>query len=327
MNMIKTVLLLFFSLLISCTTSAYSFGEYFDTPNDILTFSVDDVPTVQLDIVQGDLSIMVNPDANEVKIEIFVRRGVRILSGDRADEYRQSSRQRGNNISFQSYPARGGSSRGDVRVHYKVSVPQETNLEISMTNGSVTNESVNGNHRYSLTSGNISINSVRGQSQLMLTAANLSVNSFDGELMGNVNGGNIKINSFRGESRILLNGGLIDISDLRGSALAEVRGGSIQAQITEITDAIVFTVQAGSIDLRLPGHLKADLSVKSRRIEIGRGNDWITGVDQRSEDALYNLRDIVSGQIGTEEMSLKLNGGGKPLQAHANMGTVKVRFD
>lgn len=306
-----------------------AYTEYYttsDRPTEVLLFEVTDTAMLQMDIVQGNVTLRRHSNNNEVKVEVFVRRGVRILSRERADDFRQVSQQRGNTISLRSHPQRSGAS-SDVSLSYVVFVPETINAQISLTNGNIETLNVGGNHRYSVTSGNITVENMNGQAQVMVTAGSLQVTQLNGVLMAQLNGGNVTVSGIRGESRILLNGGFITLHDVRGAAVAEVKGGGIAASITEITEAIVFNVTAGSIDLTIPSTLKADLTAKGRRIEIGRGNDWITGVDEKSETALYNLRDIVRGQIGSEEMVLKLNGGGKPLQAQATMGMVKVRFD
>lgn len=295
-----------------------------DNPFKTYTFTTEGTPQLQVSVVQSDVTIKKH-DSKEVRVEMYVRRGMRILSGE-PEDIRHLVQQRGDNITVRVQQTRSGTFSSDANVQFIIYAPEETGSQISITGGNLIYDGFSGSNRITVTSGDINMLNTSGQAQVQVTAGKLNVKDFNGLFLGMIRGGSVSMHNINGESRLQITGGSLVLNNIAGSGVAEVVGGNISGGIRDITDAMIFNTVGGNISLEVSDKVAMDLTAKAQEIAIGKGSNWVKGVDDKSEEALYNLRELLTGHIGSGEMVLKVNGGGSPLQMNSLSGSVRVTF-
>jgi DUF4097 and DUF4098 domain-containing protein YvlB len=183
-----------------------------------------------------------------------------------------------------------GFDRRSVQIELKV--PREANVAVETGDGHVTVRSLTGNLDVHTADGHISVASVRGEIRLR---------TGDGHVEGEELDGTLEVQTGDGRIRI---GGRFDRLDLRtndGSIEADTKSGS------KISTEWSLRTGDGSVRLRLPGDLQADLDALT--------NDGRITID---------LPIAVSGVLGRSAVRGKLNGGGAPLRIKTGDGSIRI---
>jgi len=214
-----------------------------------------------------------------------------------------------------------------LKLHFKVMVPREFNLDINTAGGS------------------IRVTDLIGRSKLKTSGGSIKVGQVDGPVNAKTSGGSIKIEEARGHVYAHTSGGSITIGETAGSVDAKTSGGGITLDgVTGDTDAYT---SGGSLNLKgLNGNVKAGTSGGSIYAELtGRIDRNCTLKTSGGSIRLFLPRDIsvnidahtsggrvhtdfpitVRGTIKKNSLKGKINDGGPLVTLRTSGGSIYIK--
>jgi len=249
-------------------------------------FSVSGEPDITLETFDGSLRIR-SWDRNEVLVEIE-KRGA---SSEDVDRLEIRATQEGDRIRVEALPAAAGTtvtfSGRSPSVAFVVSVPRRTRLRAQTGDGSVQLDELEGDISISSGDGAITAQSLRGR---------LRVNTGDGSIRISDADGAVEVDSADGSVHIegRLQG--VRVSTADGSVRVEARDGSAVESDWELTTG------DGSIVLRLPGSVDADVDAESADGRVDADGTFTTV--RRSDEGGW-----LRGRLGRGGRAIRLRSG------------------
>lgn len=214
----------------------------------------------------------------------------------------------------------------NLSLHFEISVPNRTQLEIRTGGGSV------------------KVYSIKGDSQLKTSGGSLEVSDLEGQLRAETSGGHIALREVTGNVRAGTSGGGIEVESLSGSFSGNTSGGPIH--ISRVEGDVDAGTSGGSIHIEgAGGRVVAKTSGGSVEVQFDRGNnkggelETSGGSIRAALDPKVNLNidasasgggvrsDVpitVVGRISTSSMHGTLGSGGADLRMHTSGGSVQI---
>ncbi|HEV2351776.1 MAG TPA: hypothetical protein VG028_18245 [Terriglobia bacterium] len=214
----------------------------------------------------------------------------------------------------------------NLSVHFEISVPTSTQLEVKTGGGSV------------------KVFSIKGDSQLKTSGGSVEVSDLAGQLRAETSGGHILLREVTGNVRAETSGGSIEVESLSGSFIGNTSGGPIH--IARVEGDVDSSTSGGSIHIEdAGGRVVAKTSGGSVEVRFDRGNDkggeleTSGGSVRAALDPKVNLNidasasgggvrsDLpitVVGRISTSSMRGTLGSGGAELRMHTSGGSVQI---
>ncbi len=198
------------------------------------TYSVEEATTLNVATPSGDIEIISEEGREEVRVELYVERGISIWSRSRnMDNYRITNQKRGREI-VASVEPRGSFMSDHVTFTYRVFVPPRIDTQLRTTSGDITLENL------------------RGHQQLFTGSGDIDVSGNEGRIDGKTHQGNIRLRECEGEVRLSILNGEIDAEKMRGVMVARVTSGDIRALYDKVSQGISLETVRGDIWLELP---------------------------------------------------------------------------
>lgn len=233
------------------------------------TFKVGGNPELWVNAQDGSVELS-SWDQKEIEVRVETV-GWRIAD----NQVRVVDRQHDNRVEIElMIPQRWGVSFGERSVRIFVKVPRESRLDIHTGDGSIRGTDLRGELRFRTGDGSIELDNAEGK---------LSADTGDGS---------VRVSGRFEAVKVRTGDGSIRVQAERGSKLKS--GWS-------------FSTGDGSVDLRLPADLEADLDART-----GDG-----GID-------VEFPVTVSGSHRRQEMRGKINGGGPPLEIRTGDGSIRI---
>jgi DUF4097 and DUF4098 domain-containing protein YvlB len=296
------LLALFSSVAAQDTSDAYR-SEVFSTSAE---------PAVVIETSGGNIHV-IGHDDNEVRVDMIVRRGNRVLTPSDTDlsDFDIEIKQDGNTI----YATAKRESRGlgrwlgsesNISVSFIVNAPSGSAVEGQTSGGSVTAKNLNNTLSMKTSGGSVTAEEITGRADLRTSGGSISLKDIEGDLSARTSGGSIRADGLNGSSELRTSGGSIHIENSGGAISARTSGGSIRAHMIDFTSDLDFVTSGGSIRVQVPPTENFDLDLRGSRVEMTLRN--FTGDTQRNS---------VSGRIGE---------GGPKIAARTSGGTVRVDY-
>jgi DUF4097 and DUF4098 domain-containing protein YvlB len=214
----------------------------------------------------------------------------------------------------------------NLNLHFEISVPTSTGLEVRTGGGSV------------------KVYSIKGDSQLKTSGGSLEVSDLAGQLQGETSGGHILLREVTGNVRVETSGGGMDVESLSGSFNGSTSGGPIH--ISRVEGDVDASTSGGSIHIDdAGGRVAAKTSGGSVEVRFDLGNDkggeleTSGGSIRAALDPKVNLNidasasgggvrsDVpitMTGRISTSSIHGTLGSGGAELRMHTSGGSVQI---
>lgn len=254
-------------LLLSCLLLASSFAAADDWNK---SFKVAGNPELRVDAQDGSVELS-SWEQKEIQVRVETT-GWSIG----ADQVQVIDRQHDNRVEIElRIPhSRWGFNVGNRSVRMYVKVPREARLDIHTGDGAIRGSDLRGELRFHTGDGSIDLDNV------------------EGEVSADTGDGSVRVSGRFEAVAVRTGDGSIRVQAERGSKLKS--GWS-------------FSTGDGSVDLRLPEDLEADLDART-----GDG-----GID-------VEFPITVSGSIRRDSMRGKINGGGPPLEIRTGDGSIRL---
>ena len=300
--MLAMLLALFSSLAAQDTNDAYR-SEIFSTSAE---------PAVVIETSGGYIQVL-GHNENEVRVDMIVRRGNRVLSPSDTDlsDFEIEIKQDGNTVYAIAKRESSGFGRwlgsgSNISVSFIVNAPAGSAVEGRTSGGSVTAKNLANTVSMRTSGGSVTAESISGTAHLRTSGGSISLKDIEGTLSAQTSGGSIRADGLIGSSELKTSGGSIHIENSGGAISARTSGGSIRAQMIEFSNDLDFATSGGSIRVQVPPTDHFDLDLRGSRVEMSLRN--FTGDTERNR---------VIGRIGE---------GGPKIAARTSGGTVRVEY-
>jgi hypothetical protein len=257
------------------------------------TYTVSGNPSLTLNASDSNLDVHSCADCHTVHIHVISRRDLQ--------DYRLIENQSGNNISFSleeklrvGFHLNWGGAAQTPQI--TVETPANLTLQAHTADGNLTLRDLNGNLQVHTGDGNADISNVAGTLRLTSGDGNIHIQNAKGDLEARTSDGRMKIDGRFTSIRVHTSDGRLDIALNDG---------------TQLNAASRIESSDGSINLRVPRNLAADLDVSAS--------------DGRIDCSLPLVLDHYnSAESGPHHLRGRLSAGGVPLVIHSSDGNISI---
>jgi hypothetical protein len=216
---------------------------------------------------------------------------------------------------------------GSEGVHFEVTVPARTRVDVHTSGGGV------------------ELSGTRGDARLRTSGGGLEIRDFAGRLDAGTSGGGIRLDQLKGDIRVRTSGGGIRAEGIAGPLDAETSGGGIE--LSRISGDLRAESSGGPIRVDAAGG-RVEASTSGGRVEVsfdkgnargGRvsssGGDVEVSLDpgvnltiDARGDAIHSDLPLgVETEIGRRRLRGRLGRGGTLLELRSSGGSVRIRAD
>ena len=192
--------------------------------------------------------------------------------------------------------------------------------------------------------GDVTVGEITGSTTVKTSGGKLAFKHLEGAVSANTSGGSIEVADCRGPTKIETSGGDITVADGTGALNAKTSGGRIEVRnfsgdtevrtsggnlsLQRITGKIIGKTSGGSIDASIPADVVGDVKLQTSAGNIDVSLSTTATVDI---DAITSVGEIVSGlpfetgDVDSEHLRGKLNGGGKSVKLETSAGNITIK--
>jgi hypothetical protein len=218
-------------------------------------------------------------------------------------------------------------SNDDLTVRYEISIPKKYHLELKTGGGWIVIEDLEGKVNASTSGGGLTFTRIKGpilgrtsggsvvvkecsdSVDVETSGGGLTIGQVEGNVSAKTSGGSIVVANTRGDLFARTSGGGIDISESAGKVDAATTGGSIVARLSKQPSGDCrLETSGGNVEVRLAGDIKVDLDASTMGGRV-------------SSDFEVPVR----GELKSNSLQTKINGGGPLLSARTLGGNVHIR--
>jgi len=231
-----------------------------------------------------------------------------------------------------------------LTISFTLMVPSSITIDISTSGGNIIVSNLKGSSQKLVTSGgNVVINKLQGNILGKTSGGNMEISHSEGQIDLNTSGGNIKgefcvgnlhlvtsggnivLNSLNGEINAITSGGNIDGSSINGNLKANTSGGNIV--LNRISSSLDIGTSSGSIEvtvLSLVKFIKAENTGGNILLNLPKQAGM--NFNLRAEKIELSDESHFKGLHTKGEWDGTWNGGGIPVSAITNSGTIRIKF-
>ncbi|WP_158607381.1 DUF4097 family beta strand repeat-containing protein [Rhodohalobacter sp. SW132] len=268
-------------------------------------------PSVTIETSGGFIEVQ-GHDADEVRVDMIVRRGNRVLSPSDTDlsDFEITIHQENDRVEA-SAKRSGGISRwfgggSNISVNFVIHAPHDSEVKGSTSGGSVTVKNISNSVDMRTSGGSVTAEAISGNADLRTSGGSITLNDIEGTLVARTSGGSIRADGLSGSSELATSGGSIRLENIKGSVSARTSGGSIRAHMLEFDNDLDFRTSGGSISVQIPTTEHFDVDLRGSRVNIDLNN--FSGNSERNR---------VNGRMGN---------GGPKIAATTSGGSVSVEY-
>ena len=185
------------------------------------------------------------------------------IKGKNEDDMQVSFNHSGNNVSINGEFDRSAFSFGNnqIKVTYKVTLPQSYSVDLDTSGGSIEIENLQGKIDAHTSGGSISIEDIEGEVDIKTSGGSLNIENITGAIDAHTSGGSIKVklpNGPTADSKIKTSGGSITAylaKDVAVDLFAKTSGGRVSSEFAvngkNKKTVIDGTINGGGVELVL----------------------------------------------------------------------------
>lgn len=235
-------------------------------------FEISDGARINVNTINGNVEVVHNPNIDHVKVDLFVRRGFALWSGNRnLDNYRILIFQRGNVITA-SVERRSTSgivrSSDDMSFIFLIQTPKNISTDLRTLNGNILLSDISGEHLIQNSVGNVIVRNSTGILNIYSSGGSIELDNISGQVNGKTVVGSILINQSSGEMRFRSTTGSIHAEGYSGTLIASTVNGMIRAGFNHVSQGIYLETITGNIDLFLPMDIGYRIEAEANRIDL-----------------------------------------------------------
>ena len=254
------------------------------------TYAVTGKPTLTLETSDAGVEFHSCGDCHEIRIHVQVE-------GRKLSDYRLEEGQSGDQVHFilKELPHIGVHVTWHRETRVTVESPAQLTLQAKTSDGNVTLSGLQGDLNLTTGDGNLTLDHVSGSLRIKSGDGHVKVTDADGAIDAHTSDGTLSVDGLFHALALHTSDGTLELNLREG---------------TKLTVASTIQSSDGSMTIRFPQSLAADLSVHTS--------------DGHVECALPLTMDHYQSGGEGHELHGKLNGGGTPLTINTSDGNVKV---
>ena len=233
--------------------------------------------------------------------------------------------------------------KNQISISFKIYVPQQVSTDLKTSGGGIRLDNLKGNENFTTSGGGLQIDKLSGMIRGRTSGGGIDVSNSSDDIELKTSGGGIVAKHCNGRISLGTSGGGLVLEDLKGTINAHTSGGGIEG--SNIEGELITGTSGGGIELKnmdcsleattSGGDLNAQMKQigKYLRLNASGGNIALglpakQGLDLnlRGESINDHILSGFTGEWKKRYVSGSVNGGGIPVDAHAN-GDIEVRYN
>ena len=222
-----------------------------------------------------------------------------------------------------------------LSISFKIYVPEQVATDLRTSGGGIQLDNLKGNEQFSTSGGGLQLDHLTGTVHGKTSGGGIDVDNCGDDIDLHTSGGGIVAKNCTGTIRLVTSGGGIELESLKGNIYAHTSGGGVEGN--HIEGELITGTSGGGIDLKdmncsleantSAGDLNAEMNGvgKYLKLHTSGGNidlklpakaglDLNLSAGQISDNTISNF----SGSWNKRSVTGSVNGGGVPVEAHAN---------
>ena len=214
-----------------------------------------------------------------------------------------------------------------LRVHFQLTVPEETNLNLKTSGGSIQIEDIDAAVQAKTSGGSLVLENIAGpldahtsggsikafelgdHAKVRTSGGSITIEEADGHVSAKTSGGSIKIADVDGDVEANTSGGSITLKEIAGSVNAHTSGGSVTAEILgQPQEDMILKTSGGTVTLYLDEDVRADIDASA------------SGGSVSTEIPV-----AIIGKKKRSKLEGEMNGGGPLFTLRSSGGGVKIK--
>lgn len=307
-----TIICVFSLGLVSCSISETWAGG----SEDVMTrsFDVSEGGALTMDVERASIEVNTqNGETVKVKVVLKAKTSSKSRAQEIFDDYKMDFKHTGSDVTVEA-DWEGGSgffSGGNrIRVHFMVTVPEQYDLDLKTSGGSISVSDIEGEVKAKTSGGSLKFETVKGKVLGNTSGGSIRLQGCTGDADVKTSGGSIRIGKVHGEVKANTSGGSIKVDEVMGRINANTSGGSISAYISKqpAGDCSLRT-SGGSITAKLAKGIKVDVDAK-------------TSGGRVTTDFPVTIR---AGELSKHKLQARINGGGPELYLRTSGGSIRIQ--
>lgn len=189
-------------------------------------------------VANGGL-LKIATDVGAIDIETHAKESVLVeveITGKNEDDMDISFKKSGDDVSIKGDFERSGFGNNDIRVTYKVTLPQTYNVDLNTSGGSIEVEDLVGEVDAYTSGGSISLEDIQGNVDIKTSGGSLDLDNIIGKIDAHTSGGSIKLKlptNPTKDSKVKTSGGSITAylaEDVAVKLSAKTSGGRVSSE-------------------------------------------------------------------------------------------------
>jgi len=230
-----------------------------------------------------------------------------------------------------------------LSISFKIYVPQQVSTQLHTSGGGIDLSFLSGNEDFSTSGGGLQINHLSGKVHGKTSGGGIEVSNSSDDIDLKTSGGGIQARDCSGTINLGTSGGGLDLEGLKGTINAHTSGGGIRGR--NIEGELITSTSGGGIDLKemncsldahtSAGSLDVQMAHVGKYVKVGSsaGNVRLELPSQQGFDLNLSAERITDhiingfkGDWSQKSVNGSINGGGIPVEAHAN-DNIDVKVD
>ncbi len=320
-------------LLLSASSTAFAQkGQTYD--HDEIIEESFKVAKGSLLTIDADLGSIVIEGGRGSEVKVYIVKGANNVSSNEAnklfDRYQVSFDEGGRGLKIRGEydkPRGRMNWRKGIKVHYEILVPEDIELDIKTSGGSIHAENIAGNANLKTSGGSLQLRDLAGRVTGRTSGGSIQARDLGGIADLHTSGGSINIEGGGGSIDARTSGGNINISDVDGTVEAHTSGGTIR--LKEIAGSVNAKTSGGSIEAEILGQPRNDMHLQTSggSVTVHLDDDIRADIDAKASGGSVSTDFAVSvrGTVKKTQLQGEINGGGPLLTLRTSGGSVRIR--
>jgi len=213
-----------------------------------------------------------------------------------------------------------------INLHFEVTVPQETSVEVKTGGGSVEVSRIKRETELDTSGGSIRASDLGANLRAHTSGGGIQLEEVGGNARVDTSGGDIRAGSLGGSLEARTSGGSIDLRAVKGDLLAHTSGGSIRVE--DAGGRVNADTSGGSVDVSFARGNSHGGEVESSgggvRVRLDPSANLDLDASSSSGPVINGLPIRVSGTLSRSHLVGSIGSGGPSLRVHSSGGSVHI---
>ncbi|KAI1695349.1 hypothetical protein DdX_19625 [Ditylenchus destructor] len=269
------------------------------TPFSVHKFPINDIEKVKSKTDSGEIYVIGNSTANEVKVKLYIT-GNNGIAVSKLEIERRLKAYYNLDIDVNGKVIKAHAKETDLhvpdnqrlRIAFVIYTPEKISINLCSDQGDVIIKQINGTIVAKTVQGNVNAENCKGTTQNSRTAVaiglytdqgNIVIKNLEGNVKALTDAGDIWGNTLKGYLFAKTDAGNVTLTGIAGSVSAISDAGTVSVRMTEVTGKVSASSDSDDVTLELPknGKYALDLKCSESLSAIGLTNNFVAQISKR----------------------------------------------